>query len=561
MAKGSIILKIIIILLALLLVAVIALPQRIWNEEDILVTQSRKNMNAIYEAQKFFHQKTGHYTDDLDTLITVIQNDTSLQQKKRLVNLTHEIYDIMENTLEIPSIAGILLVSGSVSELQSDLLGNDRYFEKYVDLDESQKRIFMNLTRFDSSAAFPQFCKTKTFVDSLNDLKNRINEYRLQNSAYLAETYLDSIHTTLPKVEKDAIRNFWDNLHLLITQLIKDAEQTDIRKVTNIIDRLQRANERINSAILNLLNADIQSDLAELSNLQSEMNSVYQKYISSEQFQLTQRFGLLELTETDSTLLNLNRDDFTSPDDNEKYIVDAKGEHLIIESPNLLDKFASKNREIVEPIRNSVLFKEIESIQEIIDSTNQAMTETVPLIRRHGNVLLDMKETMAELKDLNSVPFYKMANDLNTLVDTIETEKKISVLKPMFEETLNPIDTLAARIRNKNIGDLEERLNYLGNEIKGIDSLLSSSTIPSRVRRRIKPIYPIYEPVFSILNDMKSSMNDELANKIETVSENLEKSLVEVLNGYSENVYVIFQKKHINPGYIKDNVKSWEEEQ
>ena len=82
MAKGSIIFKIIIVLLALLLVAVIALPQKIWTEEEIVVNKSRKNMNAIFEAQKFFHQKSGRYTDDLDTLITVIQNDTSLQQKK-----------------------------------------------------------------------------------------------------------------------------------------------------------------------------------------------------------------------------------------------------------------------------------------------------------------------------------------------------------------------------------------------------------------------------------------------------------------------------------------------
>lgn len=560
MAKGSIILKIIIILLALLLVAVIALPQKIWREEGIVVKQSRENMNAIFEAQKFFHQKTDRYTDDLDTLITVIQNDTSLQQKKRLVNLTHEIYDIMKNTLEISSVAAILTISTSVTELQSDLLGNDRYFEKYEDLDESQKMIFINLTRFDSSAAFPRFCETKTFVDSLNDLKNRINEYRLQSSAYLAENYLDSIHASLPKVEKDAIREFWNNLHLQIKKLIKDAEQTDIRKVTNIVDRLQRADEKINGAILNMLNSNIQSDIAELSNLQSEMEGVYQNYISSEQFQITQRLGLLELTETDSTLLNLSEDNFISPDDNKMYIVDTSGNHLTIESPNLLDKFAAKNREIIQPIRDLQLFKQIESIQEIIDSTNKAMTETVPLVRRYGNVLLDMKETMAELKDLNSVPFFKMVKDLNTLIDTIQTEKRISALKPMFEETLNPIDTLAARIRSKNIGDLEERIEYLGNEIKGVDSLLGSSIIPSRVRGKIKPFYPIYEPVFSILSNMKNSLNADLADKIETASEKLENSMVEVLNGYSENIYVIFEKKHINPGYIKDNVKSWEEQ-
>jgi hypothetical protein len=59
---------------------------------------------------------------------------------------------------------------------------------------------------------------------------------------------------------------------------------------------------------------------------------------------------------------------------------------------------------------------------------------------------------------------------------------------------------------------------------------------------------------------MKGAMTEELAEKIETASDKLENSMLRVLNGYNESVYVIFNKKHINHGYIQNGVKSWEEQ-
>lgn len=561
MGKGSIVLKIIIVLLAFLLVVVIAVPDKIWNEEDKITTQSRYNMNAIQEAEKFFHFKTSMYTENLDTIVTVIQSDTSLQQKKRLVELTNDIYDIMEKTLDIPSIQSILSISKSVSEIQGDITGNERYFEKYISLANTKDEIFMNLTRFDSSVAFPQFCFTKNFVDSLSDLKERINEYRLQNSAYFAQKYLDTISVVLPKVEKKSVKEFWDNLNVKIKNFINEADKTDIKRVSNIIDRLLRFNERMNKAMQSLQNSDSQKDITELDKLISQLNTVYQSFISTDNFQITQRFGLLELTDVDSTLLNFGPDNFTGPDSKKPYLIDINNQQLTIESPNLLDNFAKENQQIVEPIKNNSLFTYFESIDGIIDSTHKVMSQQVPLVRRYGSILLNIKEIMAEMKNLNSVKFYDMVSDLKLLVDTVQTEKKISALKPIFEETLNPIDSLADRIRNKNLKDFEQELKYFGEKIQALDSTLAESNeIPSRIRRQIQPIYPTYEPVFAILNNMKSAMTAELAQKIETAADKLEKSIEKVLNGYNESVYVIFNKKHVNHGYIRNGVKSWEEQ-
>jgi len=560
MGKGSLVLKIVIILLIFLLVVVIAVPEKIWTEEETITNQSRRNMTSIYEAEQFFFRKSGEYTTNLDTLVTVIQNDTSLLQRKQLVDLTNEIYQILGNTLDIPSLQSILVVSKSVREIQGDIVGNDRYFEKYDELNRTKEEIFLNLNRFDSSAAFPRFCSTKSFVDSLDELKNRINEYRLQNSAYHAQNYLDSVRTLLPGVEKNTVKEFWGDLNNKIDKFIKDADNTDIKKVTNIVDRLKRFKDRINGSIQVFLNSNTQGDLKELSNQKSTLNAVYQSFISPENFQLTQRFGLLELTEVDSTLLTFVPDNFTCPDSKENYIVEKKTGSIVIESPNLLTDFTKENREIVQNIEDNNLFNQFSSLSQTLDSTEHLMNQQIPLIRRYGNILLNIKEIIAEMKNLSSVKSYSMIQNLQLLVDTVQTEKKISALEPIFIETLTPMDSLAARIRSRNIRDLEGKLQYLGEKIQELDSMIMSLRLPSRIQNQIRPFYPAYEPVFSILSNIKGAMNEELADRIETAVNKLEKSMNQVKNGYNETVYVIFQKKHINHGYIRNGVRSWEEE-
>jgi hypothetical protein len=560
MGKGSLILKIVIILLIFLLVVVISIPDKIWKQEEAITDQSRRNMTSIYEAEQFFFRKTGDFTTNLDTLVAAIKNDTTLQQRNQVVGLTNEIYRILGAALDVPSVQSISVVSTSVREIQGDMIGNDRYFEKYDKLNQTKDEIFMSLSRFDSSAAFPRFCSAKSFVDSLDELKNRINEYRLQNSAYLAESYLDSIQTLMPKIERSSVREFWTDLNNKMDMFIKEAENTDIKKVTNIVDRLKRFKDKINSSIQVFLSANVQADLGELKNELSTLGTVYQNFISPEYFQITQRFGLRELTEVDSTLLSFGEQNFTGPDSKENYIIDKKPGSITIESPNLLTDFAKENQDIVKDIKDNNLFNQFSLLNDALDSTEHLMNQQIPQIRRYGSVLLDIKEIIAEMNNLNSVRSYSMISNLRSLVDTVQTEKKISTLEPIFVETLNPMDSLATRIRNKNIGDLEEKLKYLGNKIQELDSMVSSIRLPSRVKSQVQPFYPAYEPVFSIVQDMKGAMNEELANKIQTAASRLENSMNKVKNGYNETVYVIFQKKHINHGYIQNGVKSWEEE-
>ncbi|MHA2055574.1 MAG: hypothetical protein ACW99F_18505, partial [Candidatus Hodarchaeales archaeon] len=441
-----------------------------------------------------------------------------------------------------------------------DIRVNERYFRKYEELNRVREELGLNLTRFDSSAIFPNFCETKSLIDSLSELKDKLNEYRLQSATYLAKNQMASIAEMLPTIEVNAVVEFWRNEFFQIKEFMREGEKTDIGKVSNMFDRLGRFSSRIDNNMQEFSKVNMQESLQKLYELQTKMENIYQKFISPEYFRMSQRYGLLSLSEVDSTLLNLTPENFTCPDSRKKFIVSINGDQITIESPNLLDEFASQNRAIVEPIKDLQILEYISKIDDAIDSTYNLMDEKRVQIRRYGNLLLNMKEIMAEFKNLNTVPFYRYAKDTKTLIDTIQTEEQLSVLKPIFEEALNPMDTLATRIEKRNFSDLEDRLKNLGRSIQNLDSLISVERMPGRVKREIPSFYENYKVVFSIVDEMKSNIAPTESTMLRQVATELEKSLLNVLNGYEEPVNLIFTRTHENHGYIKNGVKSWEEE-
>jgi hypothetical protein len=74
--KGSIILKIVIVLLLALLVYTIWEPFDIVREEEINLRESRLRMSNIRSAQMFYFKHHDAYITDLDSLIYWIQTDS-----------------------------------------------------------------------------------------------------------------------------------------------------------------------------------------------------------------------------------------------------------------------------------------------------------------------------------------------------------------------------------------------------------------------------------------------------------------------------------------------------
>ena len=93
-----------------------------------------------------------------------------------------------------------------------------------------------------------------------------------------------------------------------------------------------------------------------------------------------------------------------------------------------------------------------------------------------------------------------------------------------------------------------------------MDSLIEATRMPRRLRRKVKLNAEVFQSAQDILGQIKSSFNPTDAQNLRDASQKLEKDLLHALEGIKERVHVIFYKKHINHGFIKDGEKSWEME-
>jgi hypothetical protein len=76
-AKGSIILKILIVVLLAALVGTIMYPKKIWDEETKNTKICRDNMDRIFKAEMVFLQHYNNYTDSLNQLTTFFEKDST----------------------------------------------------------------------------------------------------------------------------------------------------------------------------------------------------------------------------------------------------------------------------------------------------------------------------------------------------------------------------------------------------------------------------------------------------------------------------------------------------
>ena len=82
-----------IIFSTLIMLAVVYIPQIIWNEEDVYKAESRHRMSVISNAQEFYYEMTGDFTSDGKLLFDLVEAamDSSLADSlflgEKLINL------------------------------------------------------------------------------------------------------------------------------------------------------------------------------------------------------------------------------------------------------------------------------------------------------------------------------------------------------------------------------------------------------------------------------------------------------------------------------------------
>jgi len=98
-AKGSIILKILIVILVIALVATILYPKKIWDYEQRNTDTCRTNMDRIFKAEMIFLQHHNNYTNNLDQLISFIDNDSTKEVIREYIKADTALAEVMTDRL------------------------------------------------------------------------------------------------------------------------------------------------------------------------------------------------------------------------------------------------------------------------------------------------------------------------------------------------------------------------------------------------------------------------------------------------------------------------------
>ena len=140
-AKGSIIYKLLIVLLGAALIFTILYPKYIWDQEEQKAEKCRANMVHILYAELTYLTENNAYNDTLSIVTDFIKSDTTGARLRSYMTadsaLALEIYDYFKSTQD--SVASIIIDS---------LLA----FGKKMDLDTTAALVIDSLKTFDGYA-------------------------------------------------------------------------------------------------------------------------------------------------------------------------------------------------------------------------------------------------------------------------------------------------------------------------------------------------------------------------------------------------------------------------
>lgn len=85
--KGSIILKLIIVILIGVLAAAIMIPKQMWDQEDKHTTTCQQRMNSLLSAELLYQKYNEKYCSNLDTLLSFFQKDSEKKYQLDFVQL------------------------------------------------------------------------------------------------------------------------------------------------------------------------------------------------------------------------------------------------------------------------------------------------------------------------------------------------------------------------------------------------------------------------------------------------------------------------------------------
>jgi len=555
-AQGSIFLKILVVIATLILIAVILIPGQIWDNEEKIKAETLSDIESLYEAQRYYYNLNQEYTTEINTLLTTIHNDSSLKEKKQIVDYTIKLTTAIDAFLEQPIINSLVKITQNVKNIESDFENNTIYFAKFENIQTKSEELNFKVMVLKDGVDQESYSMMAKSLDSLLNLRRDLTDYQLQVAARHSHSLTSSIVGKLPEINLTAISEYWKPLDAELTELMLEVNSTELKKRTSVADRVADFQQAISSGFRNLEQGNISNEINNSQKASEQVNNVYEDFLSD--YLTTEKYIQYSLTNVDSMLLNLNEDNFYTPINKKPYefqFMDTLG--LIVEDPTLLDDIKKQALISVEAIQKLPFFETYKIYLNVLDSINTYAAEIKTKYRRNAEVHFKTKDIEAVIAELKSTSTLSSYENLYKFVSDVPPSNSYSDIKSMAESTLLGIGLFKQIVETQIYGKLDTVHLDLNKEMDSFDELLAG------IRKNTYSFDSYKTQIDEALAQVKS--NSSAANLIETLSKtelNLQQLYLFASEGKDESVYGIFSTNIVNQGkmYGRTSEKSWEEE-
>ncbi len=557
-AKGSIILEILIVILTAALIAVILIPGKIWKEEAREELQAHHNMTSIYEAEKYYKKLTGKFTTNPGQLIETIHADSNLIREQKVVNFTRKLMMKFDRYLHNPYIYNIIKIKQNIDQIYDDLESNRYNFRTIEAINNEANEIKVQLKEFLNTPEQPYFPVVLKYIDSLLDIRQTLTDYSLQVNALRIANVTDSLQKYLPMVNMVKLSISWDPLSERIQKFIKTVKHSELVRVTSVADRVQDFKNNVDKAFKTLTDLDANAEIAKLKANSEELDALYQEFLKN--YNITSELALSKLPEADSLIIHLTEENFYSPVNHQMYklLFENDSQFVKVESPVLLDDLKQRSMKVVDEI-NQLPFMNI--MQDYLKMLDSVKTKT-DLIRKKFRKNTDLFIAYKELEDLvgrydniSVVTAYRDLEDFRTIVPKCQS---YSTIKDLVENALKGVEIYDQAYTENTFGNLDSLQIKVKAKLDEVNNILEKIN-KRRRRNKVMGLTQEQQALDSLYNAFRNAKDEAMLNKLKEMEKELKDIFIFAQKGKKIRVYVAFDKKIKNFGYIYKDAKSWEE--
>ncbi len=556
--RGSILLKLAIIILVAALVAVIVIPGQIWDEEAREQKTAHENMMSIYESEKFLHRKTGNYTTNPNELISVVRQDSTIIQQQQLVNYTRELFDLLSSYLDIDYLDLLMKINRNTDNIIVDIESNMRNFRTIEAIENEANELKVKLAELNNSTDYPHYVSTNNYLDSLAQLKGNIQEYTLQNAALLGKNMTDTVNTMAGKIKLSNLENQWQPISKRLDEFVRSIIYSELVKQTSVGDRIKDFKTKVDNAFREIKKLDINNNLQEAQFISQETSTLYDTFLKD--FIITGKNALYRLSLEDSLILHLTEDNFYSPVTNEMYkiIITDDSSAVKVESPVLLDEVKETAVPLANRIAQLPFLPKFKAYFDTLEVLKVKAYETRRAIRKNTDIFIKYKEVEELINQFPTISVSLAYEQLNTFKNNAEPTESYSDLSLYIKDALNGTRIFRQVYSRNFFGNLDSLNNDLISLLEAYNELLSKVR---RLPRGVENFEADIEMLNSLLNQIKEVRSDALITDLNQIETELGDLLLFTEEGKKKRVFGVFNKKIQNFGYIFKDVKSWEEDQ